>query len=150
MPGISSTQNFNNLVALFLAEAIRSRRTSLARAAEISRRVISRLGSMDSEDSALAMLTEIEKDFEEVTTLKQALHFGYQDTEIKTFEPEIKEFAARIFAQDLSLSGNFLQDAARPEMTIQELCIKYPKFCDFLYSSSDKAQLLPELQAAKN
>lgn len=149
MPAAVPTQNFNNLVALFLAEAIRSRRTSLSRAAEISQRVISGLGKIASEGQALAMLEDIEKDFEEISDLKQALHFGYESSDIKIFEPEIKDYASKIFTQDLKLSGDFLNDAARPDMTIQELCIKYPQFCQFLLSSPEKAELLPELQPAE-
>ncbi len=127
---------------------MRTRRTSLPRAAEISQRVISRLGELNSESRALALLTEIEKDFEEVSALKQALHFGHEVSDIKVYEAEIKEYAAKIFAQDMAASNAFLQDAARPGATIQELCIKYPRFCQFLLATSEKASLLPSLQPA--
>lgn len=139
------TQNFSNLVALFLAEAIRSRRTSLPRAAEISERVVSQLKNCKDENQTLSMLTDIEKDFEEVSSLKQALHFGYNSSDLKIFEKEIKEYASKIISQDLKLSTQFLEDAAQPSANIQQLCIKYPKFCDYLFLNSDKAKLLPEL-----
>lgn len=139
--------NLNNLVALFLSEAIRSRRTSIARAAEISRRVLLELPQVGSEDEALAMLTDIEKDFEEVSTLKQALHFGYETNDIKVFAQEIKDYASQILLKDMSLSDTFLQDAAAPGATIQALCLKYPQFCDYLMRSSDKAPMLAELSA---
>lgn len=138
----------NQLVVLFLAEAIRSRRTSLPRAAEISQRVVLDLPHMNSEGEALAMLTDIEKDFQEVSALKEALHFGYHHSDVKVYEPEIKEFASRLLTQDMSLSTIFLQDAATPAMTIQELCIKYPNFCKYLLNSQ-KAEFLPELQPAR-
>ena len=147
MESSSTTQNFNNLVALFLAEAIRSRRTSLSRAAEISQRVIAGLPNLDSESRALEALTEVEKDFQEISTLKQALHFGYEPSEIRVYESEIKDFASKIFTKNINLSAAFLQDAAKPGTTIQQLCIKYPDFCDFLLSCPDKAAFLPKLKA---
>ena len=139
--------NLNRLVALFLAEAIRSRRTSLPRAAEISHRVVSRLKLLNSENQVLAFLGEIEKDFQEVSALKQALHFGYHPSEIKVYEAEIKDFASRAFTKDIHLSNAFLQDAAKAGMTIQELCVKYPEFCEFLESSPEKARVLAQLQS---
>ncbi len=147
MTQASTTQNFNNLVALFLAEAIRSRRTSLPRAAEISNRVVSSMGKLNSEGQALELLTNIEKDFEEVTNLKQALHFGIHSSDIKVYETEIRDYASKIFASDMNLSNAFLQDAARPGATIQQLCLKYPDFCEYLSSFPEKANLLPDLQA---
>jgi hypothetical protein len=146
MPDQSTTQTFNNLVALFLAEAIRSRRMSLARAAEISHRVVSHMDMLNSEDQALELLTNIEKDFEEVASLKQALHFGYRPSDVKIYETEIRDYASKIFAWDITLSNAFLQDAAKPGASIQELCLKYPEFCQYLCSFPDKAALLPQLQ----
>jgi hypothetical protein len=143
---MEQTLNLNKLVALFLAEAIRSRRTSLSRAAEISHRVVERLPKMNSEDQALLMLTDIEKDFEEVSALKQALHFGYQTSDVKVYEIEIKNYASKIFEEDINASNAFLQDAARQGMTIQQLCLKYPAFCDYLFACSDKASALAEIR----
>lgn len=138
--------DLNKLVALFLAEAIRSRRTSLPRAAEISHRVVQRLPKMNTENDALLMLTEIEKDFEEVTALKQALRFGYEASEIKVYENEIKEYASKVFEKDIQSSTAFLQDAAEPGMNIQQLCLKYPQFCNYLYSQPDKVGALANLR----
>lgn len=137
--------NFNNLVTAFLAEALRSRRTSLPRAAEISQRVVANIKNCKNESDTLSMLTDIEKDFEEVKSLKQAVHFGYKEGDLKVFENEIKEYASSILSEDISLSAGFLKDAAMPDMTIQGLCIKHPKFFDFLLKTSDKAKLLPDL-----
>lgn len=120
------------LVAVFLAEVIRSRRTSLARAAEISDRVIQLLPQMKSEAEALALLTEVEKDFEETVVLKQVLHFGYKETDIHLYEHDIKEYAAMIFVKDMVSSVAFLRDAAQPGMDIRKLCLKYPDFCQYL------------------
>lgn len=143
---MEQTLNLNQLIALFLAEAIRTRRTSLGRAAEISQRVVSRLPSLQSEEGALSMLTEIEKDFEEVSVLKQALHFGYQISDIKVYEAEIKDYASKILAKDINSSNTFLQDAARPGMSIQQLCLKYPEFCDYLQANPETAKILADLR----
>ena len=147
MQAQATNQTFNNLVALFLAEALRSRRMSLARAAEISRRVVSGIGMLNSEGQILELLTSIEREFEEVTSLKQALHFGYRPSDVKIYETEIRDYVSKIFARDINLSNAFLQDAARPGASIQQLCLKYPEFCQYLYSFSDKADLLPQLRA---
>lgn len=136
----STGLNFNQVVALFLAEALRSRRISLSRAAEVSARVTDCLPYISSEDQALAMLTEIEKDFQEVTALKQALHFGYKESDVKVYEDEIKSYAAKILQQGLTEPNAFLQDAAIPNMSISQLCLKYPDFCSFLLSTSVKAK----------
>jgi len=136
----------NQLIALFLAEVIRTRRTSLRRAAEISHLVVSRLPQINSEDQMLLMLTDIEKEFEEVSALKQVLHFGYGPSDIKVYEREIKEYASKIFIKDIHTSNTFLQDAAQPGMNIQQLCLKYPDFCQYLLSFPEKAQALAELQ----
>jgi hypothetical protein len=145
MQSQSTTQPFNNLVALFLAEALRSRRMSLSRAAEVSRRVVSSMGSVNSEEQTLQLLTNIERDFEEVASLKQALHFGYRPYDIKVYESEIRDYASKTFAQDMNMSNAFLQDAARPGTNIQEMCVKYPDFCRYLYSYPDKAAILPQI-----
>jgi hypothetical protein len=145
---ISTNSNLNNLVALFLAEAIRSKRTSLYRAAEISERVLNILPKIKSETDALSMLTEIESDFQEVTALKQALHFGYKASDIKIYEDEIKIFASKIFEKDITMSNTFLQDATKPGTNIQELCLKYPNFCNFLLNFSSKAPMLKGLKVA--
>jgi hypothetical protein len=146
MTQASVNQTFNNLVALFLSEAIRSKRTSLDRAAEISHRVVSKLKFLNSEDQALELVTGIEKDFGEVSALKQALHFGYKASDVKVYEAEIRDYAAKFFLRDINFSNTFLQDAARHGATIQELCLKYPAFCDYLSQSSEKAELLPQLR----
>ncbi|MCL5774591.1 MAG: hypothetical protein M1333_00085 [Patescibacteria group bacterium] len=130
--GETFSGSFKQLVAMFLAEVVRSRRTSLARAAEISDRVIQLLPDMKTEAEALSLLTEVEKEFEEMVVLKQALHFGYKENDVQVYEHDIKDYAAEIFSKDMSLSVAFLHDAARPGMDIQKLCLKYPDFCDYL------------------
>jgi hypothetical protein len=132
--------NLNNLIALFLAEAIRTKRTSLSRAAEISSHVIAKMKNLKSEEEALLVLTNLEKDFEEVSSIKQALHFGGETSDIKIYEAQIKDYASKIIAKDIGSSNSFLQDAAGPEMTIQKLCVKYPDFCRFLISTTSREQ----------
>lgn len=139
--------SFNQLIALFLAEQLRSRRTSLRRAAEIAQLVLRKPPQARDEKEALSIISDIEKDFSEFVVLKQALHFGYLRSDAKTYEQEIKEFASQIFVRNMVHSATFLQDAARPGMSIQELCLRYPEFCNFLFSHSEKADLVPELHS---
>lgn len=134
--------SFSKLIGLFLAEELRSRRVSLARAAEISRRVMRSLGNINSETDALNMLSEIEKDFEEVLVLKQVLHFGYKESDVKLYEEEIKQYAADLVKRDMEASAAFLKDASDNGTTIQTLCVKYPNFCSYLAVNSDKARQL--------
>lgn len=138
---------FKQLVVMFLAEVTRSRRTSLSRVAEISDRVIQLLPQMKTETETLSLLTDVEKEFEEMVVLKQALHFGYQETAIQVYEHDIKEYAARIFTQDMALSVAFLQDASRPGMDIQRLCLKYPDFCQYLVDDPNNSPFVEKLKA---
>jgi hypothetical protein len=137
--------NFKELVALFLAEIIRTRRTSLGRAAEIANRVVRNLPQIRNEEDALAMLTDIEQDFGEVENLKQALHFGYKDSDIKVYEKEIKDYASEVLKDSMENSTGFLQEASMPGTTIQQLCLKYPDFCEFLLSVSGKSQVFRQV-----
>jgi len=136
-----STQ-MREVVVLFLSEILRSRRTTIARAADISSLVLEALSNVSSETEVLNLLEEIEKDFEEVTVLKQALHFGYRETDIKVYEKEIREFAAELFSNDMVASAEFLQNAAQDGETIQQLCLQHPDFCKFLMTQTDKAALV--------
>lgn len=145
---MEQTLNLNQMVALFLAEAIRSRRMSISRAAEISQRVVSNLPRVSSENEVLNMLTDISRDFDEVVVLKQALHFGHHPSDVKIFESEIKYYASEILENDIDASNAFLQYAAQPGMTIQQLFLKYPTFCQFLMSHPDKAEVLQSLRVS--
>lgn len=145
----NQNNNFVQLVALFLAEILRSRRTSLKRVAEISQLVVENLPKLTSEALALSWLSGLEKDFEEVASLKQVLHFNYHASEINVYEKEIKDFASLLFENDMTRSVDFLKDAAETKATIQMMCIKYPDFCDYLFKKTDKGQLLPEFQKAE-
>jgi hypothetical protein len=106
------------------------------------------LPSLKSEEQALAFLSRIERDFEEVDTLKHALCFRYCDADIELYEKEIKEFSASLFERDMVMSASFLQDAVSPDMDIQKLCIKYPEFCQYLLLSTEKTPLLKRLDLA--
>lgn len=139
--------DFKKLVALFLSEIIRSRKTSLRRAAEIAGRVVKSLPILSDEKLILNFLTEVEKDFEEVGSLKQVLHFGYKEYDIRVFEHEIKQYAAQVFEQNMITSVNFLNDASSPNINIQELCLKYPDFCSFLLNFEGKRELIEELKS---
>ena len=143
---ITQNKNLDQLAAAFLAEVLRSRTTSLRRAAEISHRVITTISSASDEAETLSKLVELEKDFEEVTALKQALHFGHKESDTKVYEKEIKEYASKTFSRDMVLSSIFLQEAAKSDMTIQKLCVKYPDFCNFMLSFTDKAPIIKDLQ----
>lgn len=143
---LSSQQQFSRLVALFLGEVLRSRHTTLPRAAEISRRVVSQIEGLSSEPEVLSLVTELEREFGEVLVLKQALHFGYQDSDVKVYEREIKEYAAELFKRDAVTSSLFLELAAGHGTTIQELCVKYPDFCQYLLNVPEKGELVLSLQ----
>ncbi len=137
---VTPEQSLQKLVGLFLAEIIRSRRTSIRRAAEISRQVLRAVSGIHSEEQVLSMLSNTERDFEEILILKQALHFGNRVSSVDYYETEIKQYAAALFEQDMTESAAFLQDAAQDTASVQELCIKYPGFCQFLLSTSKQKE----------
>ncbi len=140
-------EGFNQIVALFLSEVLRSRKTSIKRAAEISSRLTEGLLKVQTEPEVLGLLTAMEKDFEELSTLKEALHFGIKESDLRIYEHEIKEYAAELSKADLVRSAKFLQDAARKNNTIQQLCLQYPDFCRLLMSS-DKRPLVESFAVA--
>ncbi len=140
-------QRFQQLVAAFLAEVLRSRHTTVTRAAEISRRVVAELEGLQGEPAALAFVSELERQFEEVTSLKQALHFGYGPADVRVYERELKDFAADLASRDPAGAARFLEDAASRGATVQDICLRYPDFCTFLLTSSDKADVLARLPA---
>jgi hypothetical protein len=102
---------------------------------------------MKTEAETLALLTDVEKDFEEMVVLKQALHFGYSETDVLVYEHDIKEYAAKIFTEDMALSVAFLQDASKPGMDIQRLCLKYPEFGQYLAGDPNNSFFTGKLKA---
>lgn len=136
------SNGYRQLIALFLAEVIRSRHTTIHRAAEVARAVVHGFEQIHTEEDALRYVTDIEREFEEVGRLRQALHFGNKPFEVSVYEQEIREYAARLFEQDMVTSSEFLQVAAKKHMTIQELCVKYPDFCEYLYRNKEKRELV--------
>ncbi len=127
---------------MFISEILRSRRTSIRRAAEISDWVFRHLDEITSEERALKTLSDIEKDFEEVMVLTQALHFGRDVKDVEVYEKEIKNYAAELFAKDMAKSAAFLREAARPETDMRQLCIKYPDFCFYVRKIPEKSGIL--------
>jgi hypothetical protein len=141
-----NTYSFSQLVALFLSEILRSRKTSLKRIAEIASLVVEKMKNQNSETEVLKIITDIQKDFEEVSILKQTLHFGYGKLEAAAFEREIKEYASLVFSYNLAESAEFLQEASKGNANIQELCLKYPKFCSYLVKNSEKGDIIYKLE----
>lgn len=128
---------------MFFSEVIRSRKITIARAAELSGAIIDAYKTVQDETQLLEVLSELEKDFDEVFMLKEALQFGQTLSETKIYEKEIREYAADLFARDMVLSAAFLQDARQPGATIQQLCLKYPYFSNFLASRAVVHEMAP-------
>ena len=131
-----------------MSEIIRSRRTTITRAAEISSLVLNKMDEIQSEKELLVLLNNLEKEFEEVLALKEALHFGHSSSDVKIYDKEIRQYAADHFIHDAAGSAAFLQVAGSPGLSIQELCLKYPEFCHYLLYNSDKSNMLNKLQTA--
>ena len=108
--------------------------------------VLQNMGKIQTEEQLLQLLNQLEHDFEEVTALKDVLHFGHDNGEIKIYDHEIREFAANNFPHDAVSAAAFLQEAAQSGMVIQTLCLKYPDFCHFLIYNSDKSEAVNNLQ----
>ncbi len=129
------------IVGLFLAEIIRSRNTTVTRAAEISSQVMRAMEKLrDDEVAMLHLLGELEKDFQQVVALKQTLRFGHEDNQIREFDKEIREYASELFKISMVISAGFLRDAAE-STSIEKLCKQHPDFTDFLLTKTDKAPI---------
>lgn len=134
----------NTIVSLFLSEIIRSRKTSIPRAAEISDHVLKAMERLrNDETEMLRLLDDLEKDFQEVAGLKKTLHFGRRQDDIRAYEREIREYAANLFKKDMICSAAFLRDAAQSR-SIRDLCQEYPDFYEFL-ETTDKAEVVRAL-----
>ncbi len=129
------------IVSLFLSEIIRSRNTTVTRAAEISSQVMRAMEKLrDDEVAMLNLLGQLERDFQEVIALKQTLHFGHEDNQIQAFDKEIREYASELFKVSMVISAGFLRDAAESP-SIEHLCKHHPDFTDFLLTKTDKAAI---------
>lgn len=148
MTEVLTQNNYVKLIAFFLSEIVRSRRTSIRRAAEISQSVINNMDVFTSEELVLTWVTRLEKDFEEIGDYKKALHFNFDSSSISVYEDEVKQFAAWLFENDMARSAQFLKDASDRQVNIQQLCIKHPDFCDYLLQHTDKGVILQNLQPA--
>jgi hypothetical protein len=94
MVSAHTNTEYKKLLALFLSEVLRSRHTSVSRAADISRQVVSHMDKLSGESDVLEVISDLERDFGEVAGLKAALHFEYRDGDVRAYEHEVKEYAA--------------------------------------------------------
>lgn len=130
-----SSQNKNEYaksVCFFLVELIRTRKIGLKRAAEIADRVVSNINLVDTEADFLRLVKTISSDFEEVARLEERIYMSIHVNKRKELETRVREFVVVIMLQDMKLALDVLQEAIRDEVSVDDLCLKFPQFKQFI------------------
>jgi hypothetical protein len=123
---------YAKMVCHFLAEALRTKKTNLPRAAEIGEKFLVHINLLDTEKDFLSLVKELSKDFEELVVLENKIHKSIAQQQSRTLEDLIREFTVEVLAQDSKLALSILQDAAAGKVSLKDLEEKYPAFKEFV------------------
>jgi hypothetical protein len=129
---LTSKEQYAQMVCLFLAEGLRTRRISLQRAAEIAEKFLQNLNLLDTENDFLSLIKELSKDFDELSVLETKVAKSKETTEKRKLEALVKEFVIGILATDVKMAMNILQDASIGDAQLRDLGAKYPAFKNYL------------------
>jgi len=125
-------EQYAQAVSFFLAELLRTRKISLNRAAEIAQKVTENINLIDSEERFLSFIKEISSDFEELFQLQERISFTIKYDARRDFEQKVREFAISTLATDATLACQVLQEAVNENCEINQLCVKFPQFSEFI------------------
>jgi signal transduction histidine kinase len=129
---LAPKEQYAQMVCLFLAEALRTRRISLQRAAEIAEKFLQNLSLLDTENDFLSLIKELAKDFDELDVLESRVAKSKETTEKRRLESLVKEFVIGILATDVKMAMSILQDASTDNAKLSDLGAKYPAFKNYL------------------
>lgn len=127
----NSKNEYARSVAFFLSELIRTRKTSLRRAADIASRVVIHLNLIDTEQDFLRLIKELTADFEELNKLQERIYISIKVDERKDLEKKVREFAVTTILSDVSLASQILQAASLEDVRINDLFEKFPQFYEW-------------------
>jgi hypothetical protein len=119
-------------VSLFLAELLRTRKTSLARASEIAQKVLENINLIDTEQQFLEFVKVLTSDFEELHHLGEIFYMHVKISERQDLEQKVRVFVIHIMSQDLDLAAEVLKQAINENLSLNDLCARFPAFKDFI------------------
>ena len=125
-------EEYAKSVCLFLAELLRTRKITLARAAEIAQKVLDHINLIDTEADFLKLIKEMTYDFEELFRLEERVIMHMETGRRQQMEDKVREFVIMVMVTDSSLALSVLQAAINEEAKLEDLCGKFPQFKEFL------------------
>lgn len=128
-------EEYAKAVCLFLAEQLRIHRLTLARAAEIARKIVAHMNLIDTEYDFLNLVKELSKDFDELVVLEQRVYIGVVQDERKHMETLVKEFVIETLSNDSDLALAIMHDATQDKVKLSDLKQKFPQFNTFLQAN---------------
>ena len=128
----SHKEQYARSICFFLAEQLRVRRVSLARAAEIAQKVMDNLNLIDTEQDFLRFIKALSQDFEELNQLQDRVFMSIHISARRDLETKVREFVVNILPQDTSLVLQILGEAIKDDVKVEDLCLKFPQFKQFL------------------
>lgn len=129
---LSNKEDYAKMVCLFLAELLRTHKISLNRAAEIAQKVVENINLINNEKDFLGLISELNKDFEELFRLEDRVFFHIAVDERKQMESQVRSFVIQIISDDPKMALDIMMEAIKEESKLETLSVKFPKFNDFL------------------
>jgi hypothetical protein len=128
----SNKEAYAQAVCYFLAELLRNHKVALARAAEISQKVLDNINLIDSEAQFLKFIKELSLDFEELIEFTYRIDMHLKAGERALLENRVREFVISVLPTDLKQAAEILQDAVKESCEIAVLYQKFPQFKQFI------------------
>lgn len=136
---VSKTQTKNEyakMVSLFLAEMLRTRNVTLHRAADIAEKVVANVNLIDSDKHFLTLVHELSREFHELNPLEERFFMHVKISARKDLETKVRSFAVHTMVIDLTLASEILKEATKPELSIDDLCQRFPTFKQFIETAN--------------
>ena len=132
MPNQAKQNEYARAVSLFLAESLRTHRTSLARAAEIAQKVLQNINLIDTEAQFLDFVKVLSSDFEELHHLGEVFHMHMKVSERQYLEQKVRLFVIQVISSNMSLAASVLDEAIKDDVSLDALTAKFPDFKEFM------------------
>jgi hypothetical protein len=133
MTDVSKQKNeYARMISLFLAELLRTRKTSLNRAADISQKVVENINLIDTEVDFLRFVQMLTSEFDEMVPMKEVVQLHIRKNHRVDLEQKVKSFVIHIMQEDPNHALEVLQEASKDDAKLPDLCLKYPKLKQFI------------------
>ncbi len=120
------------LSVFFLAEGLRTRKITLMRALEISQKVVENINLIDTEYNLLKFIKELSKDFDELAKLEDRISLYIKSDERSKTEAVVESFVINILSQNAHMALELMEEATKPESSLDQLKAKFPGFRAYL------------------